>query len=149
MSGRERLSAIAVVLGLCGVSVASSVYYKWQVRQANEITKTAIGYDRLPLKSEGSLPIFVFERANCHVCREFDELYVPMLTSKYGKTISLHISPAPTNIVTPTVVVGGDKPMLWNYRPSWDDLTATIESRLKVARIQRNANIAAQGAAVQ
>lgn len=130
MSQRELIAASAVLVGLMGIDVSSDLTAKWQQHHFKDNTKELIGYDRLPLKQKGALPLFVFERKGCPACQDFNALYLPKLASTYGKKIAVQLSAAPIDISTPTVVLGGSTPAMWNECPTWQQLSTAIDANL-------------------
>jgi hypothetical protein len=147
MSTREWQTALAVLTGATAMNVSSFLYDGWQQRHFVAETKQAIGYDQLDFKVKDALPIYVFERDGCHLCQVFEDLYVPKLKSTYGKAIVLHVRSAPENISTPTIVVGGANPALWEATPSWRELSAAIDANLRLSHLSRNHTVAATGRA--
>ncbi|HEY9772527.1 MAG TPA: hypothetical protein V6C81_01825 [Planktothrix sp.] len=141
MSGVELTACASIAMGVVGMTYATDLSARWQKTVTEKDTRELIGYDKLPLKQKGALPMFVFERKDCPICQDFNALYLPKLLSVYGKKVVVHIAEAPKEISTPTIVLGGAEPKLWNYSPTWKRLSAAIEDNLH--RDNNNRQVAA------
>lgn len=130
----DRTVRVAAASALAGMLLCIGTFLVYQrVTRTNEdqSTKLAIRFDSLNLSDKDRLPIFVFEDPTCSKCLEFNDLYVPRLKMKYASKIDIHIERAPAAISVPTVVLGGDSPVLMIHKPDWFDLTSAVEKRIQ------------------
>ncbi|HEY9679195.1 MAG TPA: hypothetical protein V6C76_14395 [Drouetiella sp.] len=134
MNRESRFVVACASVGALAVVSSTFVYNKIKVGEENKRIKAAIHFNDLDLSAAKSIPIYIYKDSDCHSCKEFMDLYVPRLVSKYGEKIAIHVEDAPSLIPTPTIVVGGDNPQLIVHRPEWFVLTDVIDQRSSLTK---------------
>jgi hypothetical protein len=126
----NRLAWIAAFCGGLTIYGAHSISKTIAIHKMEERTKIAIHFDKLDLKSKKGLPLYVFKRETCGHCREFLDQDLPKLRTMYGNRLIIHLVEAAPTVGVPTIVVGGNNPVIRVGKTGWEDVAKLIDGRL-------------------
>jgi hypothetical protein len=126
----NRVAWIAAFCGCLTIYGANSINKTIALHKIEERTKIAIHFDKLDLKAKKGLPFYVFKHDTCGVCRQFLADDLPRLRTMYGNRLDIRLVEAPPGVGVPTVVVGGNNPVIHVGRTGWEDISKLIDGRL-------------------
>lgn len=126
----NRFAYLAIFSGMITMYGAHSITTKIAQYDLEKKTKLAIHFENLDLTTKKGLPLYVFKHDSCGHCRDFLKNDLPKLRIMYGSKLNIHLEEAPPGVAVPTLIVGGNNPVVHVGKASLEELFSLIDGRL-------------------
>jgi glutaredoxin len=82
--------------------------------------------EREPPVPVGRVRLLVYARPGCHYCKELDERVMPAIRHEFGSSLQIDYRPAWKKLITPTLVIRGERRTHFAGLPTLDALRKAI-----------------------